>query len=57
MKKKMVDVEIDISDDLFLAVAKEAHKEDITINEMFCKILREAMENDRRNKNTDTVST
>ena len=39
-----VNVEIEISDEQFLAVAKEAHKLDITFNEMFEKILREKIE-------------
>lgn len=34
-----VDVEVDIPDDVFLRLAEEAHKQDITFNEHVCNIL------------------
>ena len=37
----MVDMEIDISDEQFLFVAKKAHERDITFNEMFNIIMKE----------------
>jgi hypothetical protein len=39
-----VNMEIEISDEQFLALAKEAHKLDITFNNLFNKILREKIE-------------
>jgi hypothetical protein len=41
MTEKMVDMEIDISDEQFLFVAKKAHERDITFNEMFNIIMKE----------------
>ncbi len=38
------DVEIDISDDTFLHIAKLAHEEDITFNQMVTKILKEQLD-------------
>jgi len=39
MAEKMVDIEIDITDDEFLYVAKMAHERDITFNEMMARII------------------
>jgi hypothetical protein len=41
---KMVSVELELSDEDFLYIAKKAHREDITFNEMCVKILEEAIE-------------
>jgi hypothetical protein len=49
--EKMVDVEIDIDDDLFLAVAKEAHKQNITFNQMVNIILKKKLEEEEEEKN------
>ena len=38
-----VDIEIDISDDLFLKVAKAAHERDITINTMINNIIKDKL--------------
>ena len=38
-----VDIEIDISDDLFLKVAKAAHERDITINSMINNIIKDKL--------------
>jgi hypothetical protein len=38
---KMVDIPIDINDDVFLMLAKQAHEKNITINERFVEILQE----------------
>ena len=40
-----VDIEIDISDDLFLKVAKAAHERDITINSMINNIIKDKLHN------------
>lgn len=39
-EKKYVDVEIDMPDDTFLALAKMAHEKDITFNQMCEEALR-----------------
>lgn len=41
---KRIQVEIDIEDDVFLHLAKEAHKRDITINEMIAITIENALE-------------
>jgi len=38
-----VDIEIDISDDLFLKVAKQAHERDITFNNMVLSIIKDGL--------------
>ena len=42
-KKTSETFEIDISDDLFLRVAKEAHARDITFNDMVLSIVRDGL--------------
>lgn len=37
-------IEVDIEDDVFLRIAKMAHEEDVTINEMFQLILIDQLE-------------
>lgn len=51
-------INLDIDDDLFLHVARMAHKEDITINEMFTKILTEIIERSKEiaKANDETIS-
>lgn len=44
MTEKMVDMEIEISDEQFLSVAKMAHERDITFNEMINIIMKEYVE-------------
>jgi hypothetical protein len=41
---EMENVEIDIEDDVFFAIAMEAHKRDITFNKMVEIILKEKIE-------------
>lgn len=41
------DLEINIDDDTFLFIAKKAHEEDITFNQMFNKILVEQIEKEK----------
>ena len=51
-KEEMVDVEIDITDETFLKLAKMAHEKDITFNQLCNEILREQieqLEKDERN--------
>ena len=48
--EKMIDIEVDIADDDFLYIAKQAHERDITFNEMVNIILREEIE--RRDNGT-----
>ena len=43
-KEKMVDVEIDLDDATFLALAKMAHDQDITFNQLANKILVEELD-------------
>jgi hypothetical protein len=42
-KKDWVDIEINLDDDSFLTLAKEAHKLDITFNQHVCNILTQKM--------------
>ena len=42
-KKTSETFEIDISDDLFLRVAKEAHARDITFNDMVLSIVKDGL--------------
>ena len=51
MIEKMVEVEIEIEDEIFLSIAKEAHKRDITFNKMVCIILKEEMEKEKKEEN------
>ena len=57
MTEKMVDIEIDITDDEFLYVAKMAHERDITFNEMMGRIIEwhiaEIKEEERNGKSND----
>jgi len=46
----LVDLEFECSDDLFLQLAKLAHKRDITFNELINDLLSEIV-NDRKSKN------
>jgi len=39
MNKKLVEMEIDLTEDEFLHVAKLAHEQDITFNEMVTRII------------------
>lgn len=56
-EEKMVDIEIDITDDEFLYVAKMAHERDITFNEMMNRIIEwhiaEVKEEERNGKSND----
>lgn len=40
-EEKMVEIEVDFTDEEFLYVAKMAHENDITFNEMVVRILEE----------------
>ena len=40
-EEKMVEIEVDLTDEEFLHVAKMAHENDITFNEMVVRILEE----------------
>jgi hypothetical protein len=39
-KKNTTSVEVDMTDETFMALAKEAHARDITFNELCCEILK-----------------
>jgi len=41
-----VDVEIDISDEDFIILAKEAHRKDVTFNQLVNEILLKALESE-----------
>jgi hypothetical protein len=43
-KEKMIDVEVDLDDATFLALAKMAHEQDVTFNQLANKILIEEMD-------------
>ena len=43
VKEKTETLEIDISDDLFLKVAKQAHERDITFNNMVLSIIKDGL--------------
>lgn len=43
---KMVDVEIDMPDDVFMHIAQKAHQRDITFNEMVQDILQHEIDNE-----------
>ena len=43
---EMCDIDITISDENFLAIAKKAHEEDITINQFIINTLRKQMANE-----------
>jgi len=48
------DVELDISDETFLAIAKMAHEKDLTINQTITQILRKQLEETKaRDKGTE----
>jgi hypothetical protein len=49
-KQKMIDVEIDLDDATFLVLAKEAHRQDITFNQLANKILVEQMKREEEEK-------
>ena len=44
-KEKTKILELDITDDLFLRVAKEAHERDITFNAMVLSIIKDGLKN------------
>ena len=44
-KEKTKTLELDINDDLFLRVAKEAHERDITFNAMVLSIIKDGLKN------------
>ena len=46
------DVSLDLSDETFIAIAKLAHENDVTINQMISRILRSTInwEEDQKNK-------
>jgi len=46
--EKMVDIEVDLDDELFLALAKEAHKQDITFNQLVNKVLKEKLDEEEK---------
>ena len=47
-EEKMVSVDVDLDDATFLAIAKEAHKKDITFNQMVNIILREKLDEEEK---------
>jgi hypothetical protein len=48
--EEMEEVEIDISDETFLNIAKLAHEKDITFNQMCRDIIKEAIEKEENSK-------
>lgn len=52
-KKDWEEIEISLDDASFLVLAKEAHKQDITFNQLVTKLLRERMdaEDDKKEPN------
>jgi len=47
-------IQVDIEDDAFLTIAKMAHDENVTFNEMVTKILRKQIE--KKEKENDSIS-
>ena len=48
-----VDMELDITDDDFLAIARMAHERDITFNKMVEELLIRCMEQEKREDRTE----
>lgn len=44
MSEKMVDVEVDFTDEEFLKIAIMAHEEDITFNQLIRNVIQDAMD-------------
>jgi len=53
MTEKMVDMEIEMSDEEFLFVAKMAHDRDITFNQMINKIMEDFIKEFEDGKSND----
>jgi len=51
MSEKMVDVEVDFTDEEFLRIAKLAHEEDITFNQFVRNVLQTAMDAEKEQDN------
>ncbi len=47
-KKEWVTITVDLDNDLILALALEAHKRDMKLNDYINEILKEAINDDRR---------
>jgi hypothetical protein len=52
-----VNVEVDLPDDVFMALAREAHEKNITLNELVCQILREYVDGQVKLKERDEYET
>ena len=51
MSEKMVDIEVDFTDEEFLKIAMMAHEEDITFNQFIRNVLQTAMDADEEHEN------
>lgn len=47
MEDNFVNIEIDISDEVFMELAKAAHEKNITLNELCCEIIQEYVDGKR----------
>lgn len=55
-KEKMVDIEVDFTDEEFLKLAKWAHEEDITFNQLIQKALQAAIDRELAKEKEDGTS-
>ena len=51
MSEKMVDIEVDFTDEEFLKIAMMTHEEDITFNQFIQNVLQTAMDADEEHEN------
>ena len=47
MKEKIEKIDIEISDEVFIKLAKQAHEKDITFNQHCINLLKEFIENNK----------
>jgi hypothetical protein len=50
MKKGLVEVEVDLTDDIFMKIARMAHEKNFTFNKMCVEILNEEIKKENKKK-------
>jgi hypothetical protein len=45
---KFASLDLDMDDDMFLSIAKQAHEKDITFNEMVCELLTKFIDDNKK---------
>jgi hypothetical protein len=53
-KKKFANLEIDIDDSTFLFYAKEAHRKDVTFNQLINEVLQKALDKEDKKSSSKT---